>query len=136
MLAAVNSGVFQAFTVIHVLAIVVAFGGLFVQPMVVRGSADAGASLAKSVKFVQLPALLVALVAGFGLVGMSDEAYKFSQAWVSIGFAGVIVAAVGMFLLIKALETGAKNAAMLTGICHLALVVAMWAMVVKPGFPS
>ena len=117
MLASIDSGVFQAFTLIHVLAIVVAFGALFVQPLVLRASAGAGASLAKSVKFVQLPALLVALVD-----------------YLDVGYGSTL--AVCMFLLIKALETGAKNAAMLTGICHLALVVAMWAMVVKPGFPS
>ena len=133
MLATVDSTGYKVLLIVHVLAIVVAFGVNFVTPILSRASDALAPSFAKIAKTLQLPSLAIAFVAGMGLIGMSDDQWKMSQAWVSIAFVVVIAAAVVVFLLARAHETGAKTVPMLNGILHLLLLVGLYAMIFKPG---
>ncbi|UDY37293.1 hypothetical protein [Dermatobacter hominis] len=127
---------FRILLLIHVLAAVVAFGGNFVQPMLVRGGAD-NATLGKANKVIQLPSLIILLLAGIGLILTSDEVFKFSQTWVSIAFLVVIVAIVLQFLVARAYENDNRSIVPgLTGGLHICLVIALYLMIWKPGWPS
>ncbi len=125
---------YKIFLLIHVVAVVVAFGGNFVQPMLARAGNVADETFAKAALYIQLPALVVVFVAGMGLIGMSDEAWKFSQTWVSLAFLVSIVAIVLQYLVSRAFKSGStKQVPMLTGGLHLMLVVAIFLMIWKPG---
>ena len=125
---------YKIFLLIHVVAVVVAFGGNFVQPMLARAGNVADETFAKAALYIQLPALVVVFVAGMGLIGMSDEAWKFSQTWVSLAFLVSIVAIVLQYLVSRAFKSGnTKQVPMLTGGLHLMLVVAIFLMIWKPG---
>jgi cytochrome bd-type quinol oxidase subunit 2 len=125
---------YKIFLLIHVVAVVVAFGGNFVQPMLARAGNVADETFAKAALYIQLPALVVVFVAGMGLIGLSDEAWTFSQTWVSLAFLVSIVAIVLQFLVSRAFKGGnAKQVPMLTGGLHLMLVVAIYLMIWKPG---
>jgi len=133
MLATVDSSGYKILLIVHILAIVVAFGVNFVAPVLNRASDALSPTFAKIAKTLQLPSLAIALISGLGLIGMSDDVYKMSEAWVSIGFGVAIVAAVVVFVLSRAYETRAKTVPMLNGVLHLLLVVALYAMIFKPG---
>ena len=109
--------------------------------MVTRAVAGAGGAktalddaFAKVSLFFQGPALLLLIITGVGMIPEQED-YEFSQAWISIAFVLWLVAAVVVFLRFRAFTKGVGNAAMLTGILHVVLVVALWDMIWKPGFP-
>jgi hypothetical protein len=60
----------------------------------------------------------------------------FKETWISIAFTLWIVMAVVMFFLIKAQRAGTKAVQPLTGVMHVLLVVALWAMIWQPGAPG
>ena len=125
---------YKIFLLIHVVAVVVAFGGNFVQPMLARAGNVADETFAKAALYIQLPALVVVFVAGMGLIGLSDEAWKFSQTWVSLAFLVSIVAIALQFLVSRAFKSGnTKQVPMLTGGLHLMLIIAIYLMIWKPG---
>ena len=90
LLASVDSSAYKVVLVLHILAVVVAFSPAFVNPF--AGTAlkkqDAGAQRAffgvsaANGRKVYLPALVLVPILGMALLGMSDEVYKFKQAWV------------------------------------------------------
>ena len=125
---------YKILLLIHILAVIVAFGGNFVQPMLARAGNVADETFAKAALYIQLPALVVVFVAGMGLIGMSDEAWKFSQTWVSLAFLVAIAAVVLQYLVSRAFTKGnTKQVPMLTGGLHLMLVIALYLMIWKPG---
>jgi|GEM_PF-1423990 len=122
---------------LHVLAAIVAFGAFFAAPMVTRSAEGANAGFAKVAMYIQAPALLVLLLTGIlSAAGLKDHPEVLQEAWISIAFAVWIIMAIIMFFLIRAQKAGAKSAQALTGVMHLLLLVALYAMIFQPGAPG
>jgi len=120
---------------LHIIAVVVAFGPLFVYPALRR--AGAASEMAKLHTYVSLPALVLVWVLGMGMIGMSDNAIEVSDTWVLLALLSwVVLMVVSWFLIRPAIndtgEQAAKRLAMGTGITHLLLVFSLWLMVFKP----
>jgi hypothetical protein len=77
---------YQIVGLIHVLAVIIAFGPLFFYPSLQR--AGAGATVAKLHLRLVLPALALVWVLGMGLVGMSDDLWEMSQTWIVLSLIG------------------------------------------------
>jgi hypothetical protein len=126
---------------LHVLSAIVAFGAFFAVPMVTRSVAgagadeEAGAGFAKVATYIQAPALLILLITGI-LNAYELRPDVFKETWISIAFTLWLIMAGIMFFLIRAQKAGAKSAQALTGVMHLLLVVALWAMIFQPGAPG
>jgi len=124
--------------VIHVLAVIVAFGPLFIYPSLQR--AGAGATIAKLHLRLVLPALALVWVLGMGLIGMSDSLWEMSQTWIVLSLIGwVILMLVSWFLIRPSLTDTSEQArakmASGIGVTHVLLVVMLYLMVFKSGFP-
>ncbi len=127
---------YQILGLLHVLAVIVAFGPLFIYPSLQR--AGAGATIAKLHLRLVLPALVLVWVFGMGLVGLSDEVWKMTQAWIVVSLVGwVVLMLVSWFLIRPALADDSEEArgrlASGIGITHLVMVVILVLMVFKPG---
>jgi uncharacterized membrane protein len=127
---------YQIFGLIHVLAVIVAFGPLFFYPSLQR--AGAGATVAKLHLRLVLPALALVWVLGMGMVGLSDEVWKMSQTWIVLSLIGwVILMLVSWFLIRPSLTDGSEQArakmASGIGVTHLLLIVMLYLMIFKPG---
>jgi len=148
----------EVLKLIHVIAVIIWVGGAFMmivlfaltarsgEEATVLGLAKTGESLGKA---VFNPAGIITLAAGIWLVIEAD--YEFSEAWISLGFLGVILGAgLGMAFYPKALRRlqagigsgglgGAESVAALKSMRTIQiaefvfLVIVVWAMVVKPG---
>lgn len=129
----IDSGVYQAFLILHVIAVIAAFGPLFVLPRLAAADRDGAARLHL---YLSMPAIVLMWVFGMGLVGMSDDAWEMSDPWIVASLVIFVAAlAIGWFLVRPGIlnpEARSKLAAG-TGITHVLLVVALWLMVVKPG---
>jgi uncharacterized membrane protein len=127
---------YQLLGLLHVLAVIAAFGPLFFYPSLQRtGQTD---TLAKLHLRLVLPSLTLAWVFGMGLVGTSDDAIEMSEAWIVIALAcWVVLMLLSWFLIRPALtdtsEAARGRLAMAVGITHLLLVVLLYLMVFKPG---
>ena len=148
----------EVLKLVHIVAVIVWVGGSFMLIVLfelTRRSSDEAAVLGLSRvgesvgKFVFNPAGILALAAGIWLVIEAD--FEFSEAWISIGFLGVILsAALGMAFYPKALQRlqagidegglgGAQSVAaldrlrMVSSAEFLLLIIVVWAMVAKPG---
>ncbi len=153
ILAELGSTPYKILLLLHLVAVIVAFGAPFANPVIYRlsardgaGGTVAGAQAAAATR-ISIPALLIAGLLGFGLSGLSkvpgtDELqYRLSQGWLS---AAVLIwlgqAALYFFAIVPALkkvgagdEAAAGRVAMFTGIVHLSLLVMLWLMIWKPG---
>jgi magnesium-transporting ATPase (P-type) len=121
---------------LHVLSAFVAFGAFFAGPMVTRSADGAGEGFAKVTTYIQAPALVVLLVTGILQAYAMEPREVFKETWISIAFTLWIVMAVVMFFLVRAQKAGTKAVQPLTGVMHLLLVVALWAMIWQPGAPG
>ncbi|KLR60534.1 hypothetical protein IMCC26207_10947 [Actinobacteria bacterium IMCC26207] len=123
---------------LHVLSAIIAFGAFFAAPMVARSADGANTGFAKVAMYIQAPALLVLLITGilnaYSLRLIPADVFK--ETWISIAFALWLIMAVVMFFLIRAQKAGAKSAQALTGVMHLLLIIALWAMIFQPGAPG
>ena len=122
--------------ILHIIAVVVAFGPLFLYPSLRR--AGETATIAKMHMRLALPALALVWVLGMGLAGASDDAIKVSEAWVAVAILiWVVLVLVSWFMIRPAITDQSERATALlaagTGISHLLLVVGLWLMVFKPG---
>jgi uncharacterized membrane protein len=127
---------------LHILAVVAAFGPLFIYPSMQRsGATDA---LARLHMRIVLPALTLSWVLGMGLVGMSkpegsDEAvFKMTQTWIVLALIiWVILMVVSWFLVRPALtdrsDTARSRLSAGIGVTHLLLIVQLYLMIWKPG---
>lgn len=91
-------GMYKVMLFLHLVTVVVAFGGMVLRPLMVARSRDADPGtrrslagwMAQSGRVVHLPALVLAGLFGLGMVfsskpGSSDEnVFGFDQAWVSL----------------------------------------------------
>ncbi len=134
---------------LHILAVIVAFAPAFVWPVVSVtlkkqgkpvGTTIGGLAAGNTVK-IHGPALVLAGIFGFGLVGMSEKAIEFSEPWIS---AGMLVWFLMMGVLFGLMLPAEKRAAagdesadklvsMAGGILHLLLAVQLFLMVFQPG---
>ena len=127
---------YQLLGYLHVLAVIVAFGPLFIYPSMHR--AGATQALAKLHVRLMLPALTLVWVIGMGLVGVSDNIWELSQTWILLSLiAWVVLMLVSWFLIRPAIndtgETARSRLAAGVGITHLLLVVVLYLMIFKPG---
>lgn len=149
ILAEVGSGVYNVLLLLHLLAVIVTFAPGFVWPMLTSGLRRANTSLdaranqvaADSTLKVQGPAAVLAGIFGIGLIGVSEDVWEFSQAWISIAFVlwfillGIVFGGLlPTYKKVAAGDTAAeKRAAMFHGMLHLVLVLMLIDMIWKPG---
>lgn len=140
---------YKILLLLHILAVIVAFGPAFAVPVMnVRArklGGDATAVVASLVKGNTLkiygPATVLVGIFGMGLVGMSEKIWSFSQAWVSVALLlWIFVLAVQFGLLAPAEKKAAAGdtdavrlQSMFTGIQHLLLLALLVVMIWKPG---
>lgn len=149
----------EVLTFIHVVAVIVWIGGSFIIGLLIerseRSRDEAGVkNLLRESDFIGKavfnPAGVITLAAGIWLV-IELDGVEFSEAWISIGFAGIALGAVlGMAFYPKAIagalaaieEDGLLGNAALARLRRLRLVssigwvlliVVVWAMIFKPG---
>ena len=137
MIAILDIGTpYRIMAMLHIIAAVVAFGPLFLYPAL-RKAGETATIAAMHMRLV-FPALIVLWVLGMGLAGMSDDAYKMSQLWLTLSILNwVVLVAVSWFLIRPAISDGSDSAtaklAAGTGVTHLGLVVGLILMIWKPG---
>ena len=127
---------YKVLGLLHILAVIVAFGPLFLYPTLQR--AGQTQTVARMHLLMSLPALVLVWVFGMGLVGMSDDAIEMSETWVVLSLIGwAILMVVSWFLIRPALtDTSPAARARLSagiGITHLLLAVIIILMIWKPG---
>jgi hypothetical protein len=123
---------------LHVLAVIAAFGPALLYTLGVE--VGAAKELTDLHTKISIPAVVLVGILGFALVGASDKAWTFSQAWVPIAaVVWLLVVLDAVALLRPALAEAATGkdkkaqVAMATGLMHLGMVVAIFLMVFKPG---
>jgi len=145
----VNTFGYKLMLLLHILAVIVAFAPAFVWPFAsVKLKKEGkpvgpaiGALAAGNTAKIHGPALVLVGFFGFGLVGMSEKAFKFDQSWV---MAAVVVwflmlgIVFGMMLPAEKKSAGGDESAdkivsMAGGIMHLLLLVMLFLMIWKPG---
>jgi len=139
-----NASAYKIVLVLHIIFVVVAFGGLFCAPMLSRVEGAAGSVAKGMVGYVQriaIPAVILAGLMGFALIGMSNKEFEFSQAWVGPAILLWLIE-IGLFFggilpaekkVAEGDASAAKQLGMFTGISHLILLVVVFLMVFKPG---
>jgi len=148
VLAAIDSTGYKIVLILHIVAVIVGFGGLFLVPMLRRTDGSQASVAGVVLAFVQrvaVPAVAVAGILGFALIGMSKtgdiEVFKFSQRWVGIAILLWIIELAVLWFGVGATEkkvaagdeAAAARRPMFTGISHLLLLVLVYLMVFKPG---
>lgn len=140
---------YKLFFLLHILSVIVAFAPGFVWPVVSVnlkkqqkpvGPAIGALAAGNSTK-VHGPALVLSGFFGFGLIGMSDKVWEFSQSWISVAMLlWFIMIGVLFGMMIPAEKRSAagdesadKIVAMSSGILHLLLLLMLVDMIWKPG---
>ena len=128
---------YQIMGLLHIVAVIVAFGPLFLYPALQRNGETQ--AIAKLHMMLSLPALVLVWVFGMGMVGMSDKVIKMSQTWIVVSLALWVVAMVVSWFMIRPALTDTSAAARGrmasgVGITHLVLIVALIMMIFKPGY--
>jgi uncharacterized membrane protein len=150
MLSEIGSTGYDVMLFLHIATVLVAMAPAFTHPLLERQSrsldpASRGAVLGfihQNSRRVYAPALVLTGLFGFGLVGMSDEVWEFSQTWVWLSIVlwlamnGVLhavmlpaerAASAGDDAALKKVETSGQ-------ILTVLLLVILYLMVFKPGF--
>ena len=149
LLAAITDTGYKIMLLLHILAVIVAFAPAFVWPFAsVKLKKEGkpvgpaiGALAAGNTAKIHGPALVLVGLFGFGLVGMSDDVFSFSQSWVmAAGTLWFIMLGVIFGLMLPAEKKSAagdesadKLVSMAGGIMHLLLFVMLFLMIWKPG---
>lgn len=140
---------YKLFLLLHILTVIVAFAPGFVWPIVSVNlkkqqkpvGPAIGALAAGNTAKVHGPALVLAGFFGFGLIGMSDKVWEFSQSWISVAMLlWFIMMGVLFGMMLPAEKKAAagdasadKIVSMAGGILHLLLLVMLIVMIWKPG---
>ena len=148
--ATLNTTGYKLMLFLHILSVLVAFAPSFVWPFVSVRLKKAGKPVGPTIAElaagntakVHGPALVLAGVFGFGLVGMSEKAISFGDAWVSAGMLVWFLSLGVLFGLMMPAEKAAaagdagaeKLISMAGGMLHLLLALALVFMVFQPTF--
>lgn len=160
---------YRLFFLLHILSAIVGFGGVMLNGVYAararkRPPAEALAVMEVntfvSLKVAEKAIWLVPLF-GFGLVGLSDKVWKFSQTWVWLSIILYVAALAVSYLLLQPrvkqllslqremveagptqgpppqvpqLQAIGKQIGPISGVLHLALLVILVLMIWKPGF--
>ncbi|QXC61181.1 hypothetical protein KSP35_23200 [Aquihabitans sp. G128] len=140
---------YKLMLLLHIVTIVVAFAPGFVLPGLRRKVAAEGdgasrafaAAAAANDTRIHGPALVLAGLFGFGLVGMSKKFYEFSQPWISVGMLLWFIMLGMVFAVLLPAEkkvaagdaSAQKLVGMAGGIIHLLFLVQVIVMIWKPG---
>lgn len=127
---------YRTMALLHILTAVLAFGPLFVYPVLRK--AGQTATVAALHMRITFPALIALWVLGMGLAGMSEDAYSVADTWLSLSIVvWVVLVAVSWFLIRPSLsdqgESATKKLSAGVGITHLGLIVGLVLMIWKPG---
>ncbi len=143
----------HVFLIIHIAMVVAAFGTGFTHASLMRvvkaggpGAKDAADVSLTITKQYTIPALLFAVLAGVALVLNSNNAYSFSDTWISASFSAVLLLLLLAWFLIlpaqksmiAALKAGnsaeheVSRLSMTTGMYHLGFLIILVLMVWKP----
>jgi uncharacterized membrane protein len=150
VLAALRSGLYNVFLLLHIVAFVVAFAPAVINPIAIArirqasgdGALPAAARwMAANGRQVHFPALVTIAPLGIVMVLLSDDAFGFDQAWVWLGLlvwlgiCGVITALVipGERRLAEGDLAAEKQVAMGGQIATLLAVAILYLMIWKPG---
>lgn len=157
-----DGNLYQLIKVLHILAAIVGFGGMFIAGFYGQEARKrpGGEGLAVAETTLKVTALVPTMavytvpVLGILLILLSDDAWKFSQAWVSLSlllYLGLIVLAVAVqvpatreLVALRARGGGGssaeaemarlgRRAAVAGGVVNVAWVVTLFLMVFKPG---
>ena len=156
----VDSGLYKLVLVLHILAVVIGFGGTFLAGILgaeaARRPGREGLALAETtVKVTSLAptmAVYTVPILGILLVLLSDDVWRFSETWISLSFLlyiVLVVVAVAVHVpnlrTMIALRSGAegvrsteveareRRAAAMGAVVNLLWVVVLFLMVFKPG---
>ncbi|MGH9119337.1 MAG: hypothetical protein ACRD0A_16125 [Acidimicrobiales bacterium] len=131
-----NGTVYKLILFLHLLAVVSAFGPLFLYSSFARVGNTA--QVARIHMRMAFPALVLLWVLGMGLLGMSEDLFEVSQTWILLSLlVWVVLVAVSWFMIRPALRDDGEGArsrlAAGIGVTHLGLVAGLLLMVFKPG---
>lgn len=156
----VGSDLYNLVAVLHILAVIIGFGGMFIAGLYGNEARDRpgreGLAVAevtlKVTGAVPTAAVCAVPILGILLILMSDDTWKFSEAWISLSFllyfvlmglaTGVQVPATRKMVAMRSGAEGAqsidmqalgKKVATIGGIVNLLWVVILSLMVFKPG---
>jgi uncharacterized membrane protein len=144
-----SSGIYKLFFLLHIVSIVAAFAPAFAHPVLERQSRSMAPGarqqvlgfMAANSKRIYAPALVAAGAFGILLIVASDEAWEFSDGWVSFAF----LVWIGMNAVLHALllpaerklaggDEAARPRVDLGGqVLTLLFLVMLWLMIWKPG---
>ena len=150
ILAALNDTGYNIILLVHIVAVIVAFAPAAINPLLERYFAanDSAATMQSWAGFardytkkVSLSALVLLLITGVLMVLLSDDAWEFSQTWISLAFlvwfalAGVVSALIlkGERLMAAGDMKGRELVAKGGPIGTLLLLVMLYLMIFKPG---
>jgi uncharacterized membrane protein len=129
----IGSDLYNLFLVLHLLAVVAAFGPLLVLPRL--RSVDATAA-ARAHLFVVMPATVLLWVFGMGLTGLSDDVFELTDPWIAASL-GVWVVLMGVqWFGVRGALTGrvpVRVGRAAVGASHLLYTAGIVLMIFKPG---
>jgi len=137
VLAALRDNTYNLFLFLHIVAVVVGFAPAVAGLVAPRAAGADWASL-RAIRAIYVPAVFVAGLLGIVLVLLSDDAWEFSQFWVSAAFL-VWIAMMGVYqaLVQRGAKVGgpagARQAVLGAQILSVLVVVMVYLMVFKPG---
>jgi len=159
----IDGNLYQFIKVLHILAAIIGFGGMFIagfygQEARKRPGKEGlaiGETTLKVTSLVPTMAVYTVPILGILLILFSDDAWKFSQAWISLSFVLYIalivlavvvqVPAIRRMVALQAEGAGGSSAemealnkkvAVVSGIVNLLWVATLFLMVFKPGAPA
>lgn len=150
VLAAYLDTGYKVVFLLHILSVIVAFAPAFTSPILVAKTKKAEGEgalprlagyLHANARTIHFPALILVGLFGLGMVGMSDDAFSFSDTWVIlalvvwIALCGVVSAVItpGEKKLAGGDLSAEKNVALGGQIASVMLLVMLYLMIFKPG---
>ena len=129
-----NYTLYRILYLVHIVAIVGAFGPLFLYPRLKRAG-ETAAIAGMHMRFV-FPSLILLWIAGMGMAGVGKISLAETY-WVTATIVLWLIAlAVSWFLIKPAIadtsDDATKKLSMGIGITHLIFVVSLWLMIFKP----